>query len=644
MPRARVRLIGVHVRRTESIIRTRAPAIVVQERLFVHRVRFSAPIACLAAGLISAPTSAPADERAAPAARLAVFDTPQADNTQEPLPDLVTPVRLTDRGRIELHVVDMPLAKVLQMLSLEGRRNIVASPDIKGTVTADLYGVDFEEALEAILVANGAGYRKSGSFIFVYTQAELARIEEANARKPYTQIFPLNYISAADAETYITPLLDEDEKVAVSPPASAGLSSSAESAGGYGTAGGDFLVVTARPAVIAQIERVLRQLDVRPRQVLVEATILRAELTDDNALGIDFSIVGGVDLEMLGATSNGITDITLGALPTERYERFNSVAMTDVAGDIPSGGLTLGIIKDHVGVFLRALEQVTETTVVANPKVLALNKQKGQVIVGRRDGYLTTTVTETQAVQQVEFLETGTRLIFRPFIGSDGFVRVELHPEDSVGFVNAQGLPSEQTTEVTTNVIVRDGETILIGGLFREVTTDARKQVPGLGGIPGIGQLFRSNSDSTSREEVIILLTMHVVKDNAAYVAASREQFEHVERIRVGLREGLMWHGRARIAQRQYQKALEHYKAGDTARALWHVNLALHNNGRMVPALQLKERIIGQRAWEEDGAGGRSFIYHLISQTGGSRGTLFGRPRAVPPPGLPAETKRDKEE
>lgn len=203
------------------------------------------------------------------------------------------------------------------------------------------------------------------------------------------------------------------------------------------------------------------------------------------------------------------------------------------------------------------MEEVTDTTVLANPKILALNKQKGQVIVGRRDGFMTTTVTETQAIQTVEFLETGTQLVFRPFIGDDDFVRVELHPEDSVGFVNAQGLPSEQTTEVTTNVIVRNGETILIGGLFREVTTDARSQIPWLGNLPGIGALFRSNSDSTSREEVIILLTIHIVKDREAYAAASREQYEDIERMRVGIRQGLMWHGRERVAQAQYRKALD---------------------------------------------------------------------------------------
>ena len=532
---------------------------------------------------------------------------------------------MTERGTFELHVAELPLYTVLRMLSVESRRNIIASPQVGGTVTANLYDVTFEETLDAVLVANGAGYRSVGNFIYVYTNEELSAMALA-AQPLVTRVFPLNYITAADAESYIKPILGDDGSVASSPPPEIGLTSDAEKAGGNSNASQDFIVVRARRNESEEIARILKQIDVRPKQVLIEATILRAQLTEDNALGIDFSLMGGVDLATLGASSNGLTDVALGLLPQERFERFNAIATTGFTSDVPGGGISIGIIKDKVGVFLRALEAVTDTVVLANPKILALNKQKAQIIVGRRDGYLTTTVTETQAIQTVEFLETGTQLVIRPFIGDDGWIRVELHPEDSVGFVNAQGLPSEQTTEVTTNVIVRDGETILIGGLFREVTTDARKQIPGLGNLPVIGPLFRSRSDATAREEVIILLTIKIVKDEDAYAAASREQYEAVERIRVGIRQGLMWHGRERIAQGQYRKALEAFTAGEKSKALYHVNMALHANGRMVPAIELKELIVGERAWDEDGTGGRGFLYRVISRELGYSRPFFGRP------------------
>lgn len=548
-------------------------------------------------------------------------------------------LRVTNEGTVRLHVAGEPLSRILHLLSLDGRRNIITSPNVKGTVTANLYDVTFEEALEAILTPNGAGFRVFGKFVYVYTLEELAKLEAARAQPPIAEIYHLNYLSAADATELIAPLLQEEagESARAAPAPAAGLKSEDEEAGGKALAGQDFVLVIARPDTHAKAKRLLGELDVRPKQALIEATILRAQLTDDNALGVDFALVGGVDLELLGAQSTGLTTLQLGDLPQERFELFNATAQTDFADSVPQGGITIGIIKDNVALFVRALEEITDTTVLANPKVLALNRQKGQVIVGRRDGYLTTTVTETQAVQTVQFLETGTRLIFRPFIAADDFIRIELHPEDSVGFVNAQGLPSEQTTEVTTNVIVRDGETILIGGLFREVTSDARSRVPGLGSLPGLGWLLGSRVESTEREEVIILLTIHVVKDHDAYAQKSREAWEDVERLRVGQRAGLMWFGRERLAQRHYQKAVEAYRSGDTDAALWHANMTLHSHPRFVPAMELREQLLQTRDWNEDGATSRGFIYELIAKERGYKLPLYDRPGLEAPAVLEPE-------
>ena len=548
-------------------------------------------------------------------------------------------LKVTDRGTVRMHVAEMPLPTVLHLLSLESQRNIIASPSVRGNVTANLYDATFDEALEAILIANGAGYRTIGNFIYVYTNEELAKLDAAGGTPGLTRVYRLNYVTAAGAKTYLDSIVGKEGSVSAPPPPATGLKSAPEEGGGNADAAQDFVIVTAPIALHHQVENVLRQIDVRPKQVLIEATILRATLNENNALGIDFSLVGGVDLALLGATSNGITNVVLGQLPQDRFEQFNAAATTDFRNVVPAGGLTFGIIKDQVGVFLRALEEVTDTTVLANPKLLALNKQKAQVIVGRRDGFFTTTVTETQAIQTVQYLETGTQLIFRPFVGDDGYIRVELHPEDSVGFISAQGLPSEQTTEVTTNVIVRDGETILIGGLFREVTTDGRSQIPALGGIPGIGALFRSKTDTTAREEVIILLTLRVVKDNDAYAKTSQEQFDNAERLRVGVRQGLMWTGRERLTQAHYREALDALSAGKRRTALWHLNLALHNQPQFLPAVKLKEEMLQRRAWDDEGAGGRTFLQMLINRQKGYNVPPFGRPepKLTSPAEAPAE-------
>lgn len=545
-------------------------------------------------------------------------------------------IRISNTGAVEMHVDDLPLSTVLEVLSEQSRRNIVATPNVTGTVTAHLYDVTLEEALDAILIANQAGYREIGNFIYVYTLEELAAIV-ATETPPVTRVVPLQYISAQDALPVVTPMLSEVGSVVAAPESLQGLSSDPEAGGGDDAAHQDYLVVRDRPQALEPILQTLREMDVRPRQVLVEATILGVTLDEQNALGVDFTVVGGVDLEVLGSTSTAVTDLTVGPLPRNRFEKFNSNVTTDFTGTVPpENGVTIGVIKDHVGVFVRALEEITDTTVLANPKVLALNKQKAQVIVGRRDGYLTTTVTETSAIQTVEFLETGTQLIFRPFIGDDGFVRMELHPEDSVGTV-VNGLPSEQTTEVTTNVMVQDGQTILIGGLFREVASDTRNQVPLLGDIPVLGTVFQGRSDATVRQEVVILLTVHVVKDQDAYAEAGEAVRQDLERMRVGLRRHMMWHGRERLAQAHYRKSLEHYANGDIDKALWDVRMALHNYPHFLSAIDLKEEILGSRDWDDDGTATRDFIYRIIRAERGLPEPDYGRPRPQPPADFNAE-------
>lgn len=539
-------------------------------------------------------------------------------------------IHVSPAGRVEMHVNNLALSRVLQMLSIQSRRNIVASRAVSGSVTADLYGVTFEEALTAILDSNGCTWRERGNFIYVHTKDELRELE-ASSRPMVERLFRLHYVRAADAKALIAPLLSSSGIIATTPEAESGFGDSGDGAGGDAMALGDCLIIVDYPDRLNAIERRIAELDVRPQQVLVEATILRAQLNEDNALGIDFNVVGGVDFEGLNAVSPGITDLTTGNLPQNLMDSTSFTTRTDFNQAVPNGGFTFGLIKNNIGVFVRALETITDTTVLANPKVLTLNKQHGAVLVGRRDGYLTTTVTETAAVQNVEFLETGTQLRFRPFIGNDGYIRMEVHPADSTGGVTAANLPFEQTTEVKTNILVRDGHTILIGGLFREVSTTSRGQVPLIGNLPVAGALFRNTADSTQREEVIILLTVHIVKDTDRLAESGRELAEDIERMRVGTRRGLQWFGRERLAQVHYQWALEHLEAGDIDKALWDLDMALNNSPTFTAALKKKEQVLGRRQWEEDNTSIRDFVGRMIMKEHGTVVPQYGRPEPTPP-------------
>ncbi len=510
---------------------------------------------------------------------------------------------LSEPTTFQIHVKGADIRDVLRMLSEESRKNIVATKEIQGTVTADLYNVTFLEALEVVLEQGGFAHRQKGNVIFIYTQVRLDEILKSE-RVMVSQTFRLAYITASDAESLIIPALSTDGLVAITPSSNVGISTSATDAGGNAYAADDVIIVKDYEENIEIIKQIIEDLDIMPQQVMIEATILRATLTEDNALGIDFNLMCGLDFSDLGASTTNLTDMIFGGndianLPDSGWRQ---TSRTDFSGAVPSGGLSIGVINDNFSFFLRALESITDVNVLANPKLTIINKQRGEVMIGRRDGYLTTTVTDTVATETVQFLETGTRLLVRPFIARDGFIRMEIHPEDSTGSVAVVGtsvLPTEQTTEVTSNILVRDGHTIIIGGLFRERTSAGRGQVPLLGNIPYIGALWRNTIDKTEREEVIILITPHILAQANAE-AVSAQLMNDVERFRMGLRKGLRWWGRNRLSQTHMRWARQAANSGHNSTALWNLDMALSLDPKMIQAIRLKEKLTEKAYWADE--------------------------------------------
>ena len=544
---------------------------------------------------------------------------------------------MSDAGTFSIQINnDISLVEVLRMIANQSQTSIIPSKEIRGSVPAmDLYNVTVKEALDAILHTNGYAYRERGNFIFVYSLKEIQEIDKAN-RVRATEVLRVFYTPAANAANMIKPVLSTDAEVSLSSPGTVGLASGVSDVGGNSHATDDILVVTDYPENLERVRAVLKEIDRRPQQILIEATILRASLNEDNQLGVNFTVLGGVDFTSLSAvgssgSGSGLSQALNGTI-------INNASATSVnengliAGSFGGAGMSLGVVKNNIGVFLNALEGVTDTTVLANPKVLALNKQKGEVIVGRKDGYLTTTVTESSSVQTVEFLDTGTRLIFRPFIGDDGFIRMEIHPEDSSGGLTSNSLPFKITTEVTSNVMVKDGHTIVIGGLFRESSTTNKSQVPFLGNLPLAGALFRQQRDQTTREEIIILLTPHIIKDDDTYAKASEAEQKEAEKLRTGVRQGMMFTGRERLSEAAYEKAVEEMAKPlpDRKKALWHLDMATNLNPKFSEAIQLKQQITGKEVSSVDNSNIRSFVRKQVAVDRANATTMPSVPRSTP--------------
>ncbi len=503
-------------------------------------------------------------------------------------------VSVTRPGTFEIHVRGDDLRGVLQLLSVQGNRNIICTKDIQGTVTVDLYGVTFEQALDAVMVSSGFTSVEQNGSIYIYTLEQKAALLKAKI-KPVARAFKLSYIPAVDAQVLIAPALSEVGKIVVSPASGIGIAPNKTDAGGNSFPNSDTLVVSDVPDALDRVARLLEEIDIKPEQVLVETTILSAKLTENNKLGVNFNALGGgTDLGKSNATWS-----TSGA-PTLTSDKAVGQSGVNFRTDFTpiSGGMTLGIFGNDMAFFITALETVTDVTVIANPKLMIINKQRGEVLVGRRDGYITTTTTDTTTMQTVEYLETGTKLLVRPFVAKDKYIRLEIHPEDSDGGVS-NGLPSQTTTEVTSNILVKDGHTIVIGGLFRENTKSDKSQIPVLGNIPYLGTLFKTNSDSTERNEVIILITPHII-NNEVDEAVSRQMRDDAERIHMGARNGLQWWSSERLAMSYIRSAKQAIQEGKREQAMWDLDMALSIRPRLMEAISLKEQLTRKAYWADD--------------------------------------------
>ncbi len=521
-------------------------------------------------------------------------------------------------GTVEIHVSDANILDVLRMLSLQSQTNIIASREVRGQITANLYGVTIREALDAILKSNGYVWREEGNFLYVFTQAEDAQNQQAR-RQRRTEIFRLSYAPVDQAQNMIKPALSKEGEVAVTSPARTGVSSGSGDTGGNNSAIADTLVITDYDENIEQVQRILAEIDRRPQQILVEATIMTARLTEENRFGIDFTILGGVDFSTVNGPGSAAPGLNT-ALGPNAASSANASAINErgyVGTSFGGSGLKLGVVKNNIAMFLEALETTADTALLANPKVLVLNKQKGEVRVGSELGYRSQTLSGDNTTQgTVEFLETGTSLTFRPFIGADGYIRMEVLPEESTGTLveDAGGkLPQKQTSKVVTNILVRDGHTVVIGGLFRESSSTSRGQVPGLGSAPLIGPLFRKQTDNTIREELIVLLTPHIIKDHETYARLSAEELGRMNQLRTGVRRGMLPFGRERLAEAAYDAAVTELAkpSPDNGRAMWFLNQATNLNPKFIEAIELKQKLTGKSHDVIDNAVTRDFIRRL---------------------------------
>lgn len=560
----------------------------------------------------AAPAAAPASQSATTPA-ITQTPAPQQAAAAKPSPaDLLSPpmvIEVSPHGTISLSAQNVAVDSLLELLAVRSKQNIVASDKVEGVVSVNLYDVPFNEALEAILSVNGLISSRQGEFIFVYTQTEFDAAEKAK-RQMGTQVFTLQFLNAADAESFVKPILSKDGQVASKGTVVAGFTPSLENGGADDYAFTTRLVVTDYAPNLKEITRVLKEIDIAPQQVRVEATVISANVEENNAYGLDIAAIGHLNFANLVGDVIPPLDIP-NALQTGKNEAGAPMANYPTTGgggaiknqvslaNAPDPNMKLGIISNDVAVFLTVLDDVTDLTVLARPAVTCLNRQRAAVLIGERVAYLSTTQNQTSTTQTVEYLDTGVKLTFRPFITDDGMIRMELLPSLSSYKLRDIGtpgggstqVPDESSQELRTNVRVRSGQTIVLGGLFNDKMETKRRQIPFLSEIPLLGGAMTGQADQVRRQEIIFLVTPTVIEDDKLY-EEGKDSLEVAENVRVGARAGLLPFSREQVTANYQRDAFNAYTNGDLTKTLYYSNAALRMKPVSPAMQQLRERVI----------------------------------------------------
>ena len=372
---------------------------------------------------------------------------------------------IVTNGKISLTLREVAISEVMEMLSRSAKVNILLSDDVEGDVSVNLYGVGIDEAINSIASAAGYAIERRGGSYFVVNRDEAGRHSPGGPTELRT--FKIQYSEPDVIKQILENHLSSYGKITT-------LNQRR------------LLVVEDTPFFLDRITALLKELDRRPKQILIKAQILEIALKDSESYGIEWSKIFSYDdgdgAFGLRGTSNPNSD-----------------------------GFFFDLITPNIEVFLDTLRERERLRTLATPKLLALEDQPAETLIGERLGYNVTTTIDNVTTTSTEFLESGVILKVRPSVDQDSRVLLEIHPEVSSGNVSDDGIPNQTTTEVTTTMLVESGQTIFIGGLMKRTAIETREGVPVLGDIPGLGLLFSNRAINTINTELVALITPYII-------------------------------------------------------------------------------------------------------------------------------------
>ncbi|WP_444959142.1 type IV pilus secretin PilQ [Microbulbifer sp. ZKSA002] len=439
-----------------------------------------------------------------------------------------------DGKKLSLNFQDIEVRSVLQVIADFTDLNLVASDTVQGRITLRLDGVPWDQALALILKAKGLDKRQEGTVIMVAPAAEIAERErqELETRKQLEELAPLRteYISVRYADAgELFELFSGGQNGGSGQGGFAGGGSSGNSntptmLSARGSAIVDertnTIILTDTEDKIAQFRALIEAIDIPIRQVMIEARIVTASSDFQKELGVQWDYA---DLTEIGDGTYGLTsasnwleeDTSLAELSTQFDPMLVDLGVTN-----PAGSLAYHILKDNffLGLELSALEDSGLAEVVSQPKVVTGDKQEATIQSGVEIPYQETT---SSGAASITFREAVLELNVTPQITPDNNIIMSLNIEqNSVGEYVSVGdgqVPSININTLATKVLVRNGETIVLGGIFEGTAVESETKVPLLGDIPYIGNLFKQTIRTDDKREILMFITPRILEDEAFY-------------------------------------------------------------------------------------------------------------------------------
>ena len=399
-----------------------------------------------------------------------------------------------DSNTISMTVKNTNIAELFEMLSRQHHVNILLSKGVTGEVSVNLYNVSVQEAISSIATAAGYLVESRGNEYVIRLPTEAGKTTVGGLKQLKT--FKIQYSNISKVAEILKKYVSPYGKVEV-------------------LIDRQIIVVEDLPEFVQQAETLITKLDQAPAQVLIEARIYSISLDDTQKLGIDWTKTfagaggkGNFGVENLGQQA---TNLAIGA-----------------AAGPP--GLFFNYLNNNIEAQLTLLSNKGKARALATPKILALEQQESEVIIGARTGYKVTTTINQVTTETIQFLESGTILKVTPYIDRFGQIMMDIHPQVSApsfrGLNNE--IPSLTTTEVNTRLLVEDGQTIFIGGLIDNSVTSSHQGVPFLEDIPYLGYLFASDKDTTHNTETIVLIKPQIIRPrNMALITEPNTQVDN---------------------------------------------------------------------------------------------------------------------